>query len=396
MKIKNLNESSNRFQLLGTIFAKFPDLSSEDEDYLNNLTTDELISEIKNRGWEHIFQESLNEYWDKIEDTPYYKVASKSVMDSDGFWTEYTMYYNEDEDNYFFIFGDSDIYGPDPAYADWECETNEEAVEWYNSYNGFEDEEEDDFDDFESFEMEEDDDEVDESLEESVDEASRLSDLVSTAYATKGPKRTSTIISSVEKALHDMPIGMRVKLGGPNGAEFERVEGANPFKEVNGSGRWEFHALMDMIDPSKNGFAPEFYLSKEADENLEERLTIDEDLFDEVELPDASPNPEVTVESEPSKETPEEGPEFGVATLLNNLICANWDISSTYNDLVVNAEANNMLEIAQIAQDIAAEINTHIGKLQAALKTISHNVENISVGEEEAAQELENTSIEGE
>lgn len=393
MKINNLNENLNRFQLLGAIFAEFPDLSSEDEDYLNQLSSDELISEIKNRGWEDILQESLNEYWDKIEDTPYYKVASKSVMDSDGFWTEYTMYYNEDEDNYFFIFGDSDLYGPDPDYADWECDTNEEAVEWYNNYNGFEDEEDMDESCDTSEPVEEcSDSKTTLSLEEDIetsDEARRLSDFVSAAYATKGPKRTSTIISSVEKALHDMPIGMRVKLGGPNGAEFERVEGANPFKAVNGSGRWEFHTLMDMIDPSKNGFAPEFYLAEETDEGLEERLTIDEDLFDEVELPDASPAPEVTVESEPSKETPDQGPEFGISSLLNNLIVANWSLNDSYNDLISNSESNNMPEIAELAKDIAADINNHIGKLQVALSTISPNVTNIAVGEEEAKQHLD-------
>lgn len=226
---------------------------------------------------------NLNEYWDKIEETPYYKVASKSVMDSDGFWTEYTMYYNEDEDNYFFIFGDSDIYGPDPAYADWECETNDEAVEWYNSYNGFEDEEEDSSD---SFELDDED----------------------------------------------------------------------------------------------------------VDESLEEKLTIDEDLFDIVELPQADPIPDLPVvetESEPSKETPNQGPEFGVSDLLNNLISSNWDLNSSYNELIVNAEANSMNDIADVVKGISADINNHIGKLQAALSTICPSVENISVGEEEAAQQLE-------
>ena len=349
MKINILNESNDRFMLLSKLFAYYPDISSEDEDYLNSLNMDELVSEIRNRGWDNVLEESLNEYWDKVEDTPYYKVASKSVMDSDGFWTEYTMYYNEDEDNYFFIFGDSDIYGPDPAYADWECETNDEAVEWYNNYNGFEDEEEDDFDDFGSFEIEEDDDEVDESFNNPDFESKPGSEVTfETAGMTKIPNE-----------------GDHFRVGPLTGTCIERTDDSVKMR-VEG-----------------NSF-------------LQEKLTISEDLFDDIELPDASPNPEVTVESEPSKETPEEGPEFGVATLLNNLICANWDISSTYNDLVVNAEANNMLEIAQIAQDIAAEINTHIGKLQAALKTISRNVENISVGEEEAAQELENTSIEGE
>ena len=62
----------------------------------------------------------------------YQRIISKQVMDSDGFYTDYTMYYNPDEDNYFFIFGDEDVYGPDPYNADWTCDTNDEATEWYN------------------------------------------------------------------------------------------------------------------------------------------------------------------------------------------------------------------------------------------------------------------------
>lgn len=74
--------------------------------------------------------------------TEWTKVASKPVRDYDGFITEYTMWYNEFEDKYVFVFGDSDIYYPENADWDWECESNEEATEWYNDYEGFEDVEE--------------------------------------------------------------------------------------------------------------------------------------------------------------------------------------------------------------------------------------------------------------
>ena len=68
------------------------------------------------------------------------QVATKSVRDQDGFMTEYTWYTNGDI--HIFMFGDSDLVEPDEAYADWTCETEQEAQEWFNSYNGFEDEEE--------------------------------------------------------------------------------------------------------------------------------------------------------------------------------------------------------------------------------------------------------------
>lgn len=65
-------------------------------------------------------------------------VKTKEVMDSDGFMTDYCWYTNGDK--HIFMFGDSDIYEPDEDYADWVCETEKEASEWFDSYNGFDDE----------------------------------------------------------------------------------------------------------------------------------------------------------------------------------------------------------------------------------------------------------------
>jgi len=68
-------------------------------------------------------------------------VKQKSVKDTDGFYTDYNMWYNEFEDKYVFTFGDSDIYYPENSDADWECENREEAEEWFNSYESPDDEE---------------------------------------------------------------------------------------------------------------------------------------------------------------------------------------------------------------------------------------------------------------
>lgn len=93
--------------------------------------------------------------WFTVKNPHYYEnswieVISKLVPDSDGFLTDYTMYRNNDGTKYIFMFGDKDVYGPDPDYADYECETNEEATEWYNNYNGFEDDDEYDLEDIDS------------------------------------------------------------------------------------------------------------------------------------------------------------------------------------------------------------------------------------------------------
>ena len=84
---------------------------------------------------------SVNESYDSdytYEDR-YEHIKSKSVPDFNGFYTDYTMYYDNEEDRFVFIFGDNDIYDPYNSEPDWECETEEEAEDWYDDYNGFED-----------------------------------------------------------------------------------------------------------------------------------------------------------------------------------------------------------------------------------------------------------------
>lgn len=75
------------------------------------------------------------------DDGRYEYVKSKSVEDSDGFLTDYTMYYDVIEDKYVFVFGDNDLYNPNDGYDefDWECDTEQEADEWYYNYEGFSD-----------------------------------------------------------------------------------------------------------------------------------------------------------------------------------------------------------------------------------------------------------------
>lgn len=71
-----------------------------------------------------------------VEDGRYEFIDSKTVIDSDGFTTEYTMYYDNIDDRYVFVFGDSDLYSPYDENFDWECETKDEAYEWFDSYVG--------------------------------------------------------------------------------------------------------------------------------------------------------------------------------------------------------------------------------------------------------------------
>lgn len=72
--------------------------------------------------------------------------ARKKVRDTDGFLTDYTMYQNIVTGQFVFVFGDADIYKPEDEDWDYECDTVEEAVEWFHSYEGpYEEDEEDDY-----------------------------------------------------------------------------------------------------------------------------------------------------------------------------------------------------------------------------------------------------------
>ena len=69
-------------------------------------------------------------------DERYEFIDTKSVLDYDGFLTDYTMYLDTETGEYVFIFGDNDYYGPDTDSVDHECESLEEAYEWFNDYDG--------------------------------------------------------------------------------------------------------------------------------------------------------------------------------------------------------------------------------------------------------------------
>ncbi len=80
----------------------------------------------------------------EVSDERYEKLRSKQVPDSDGFLTDYTMYYDHEMEQYVFVFGDNDMYDPETADHDYECEDKDEAYEWFENYSGI-DEDEDTF-----------------------------------------------------------------------------------------------------------------------------------------------------------------------------------------------------------------------------------------------------------
>lgn len=71
----------------------------------------------------------------KVSDGRYEKLRSKQVQDSDGFLTDYTMYYDHELEQYVFVFGDNDMYDPETSDHDYECEDKDEAYEWFENYS---------------------------------------------------------------------------------------------------------------------------------------------------------------------------------------------------------------------------------------------------------------------
>lgn len=130
-------------ELNGTLYLYFKDetTASKYKDMVDKFNND--YAEGTN--------ESLHEELDSDE---WEEIASKQVQDFDGFWTDYTLYYNESEGRFVCIFGDKDLYDPTNADPDFECEEKWEAFEW--------------FDDYDTGEMEGEDDTIYESMNESV------------------------------------------------------------------------------------------------------------------------------------------------------------------------------------------------------------------------------------
>lgn len=73
--------------------------------------------------------------YDGIDEDSWKYLRSKQVIDSDGMLTDYTLYKNADGTQFICMFGDNDLYEPDPDYADWEGSSEGEAIEWFDNYS---------------------------------------------------------------------------------------------------------------------------------------------------------------------------------------------------------------------------------------------------------------------
>lgn len=146
---------------LTELFVKDSDFDNLFEDVcnkLNKIDTDtdnefDLLNSFKVRKPDKAFTESVmkmlrgqhspKDVYDLLcedsfdEDTKFVLVDKKSVVDYDGFYTDYCMY-KTPEGTYVFVFGDCELYKPEDGDFDYECDSEEEAIDWFNNYEGAE------------------------------------------------------------------------------------------------------------------------------------------------------------------------------------------------------------------------------------------------------------------
>lgn len=81
------------------------------------------------------FGEEVVNYEDGYDQ--YELLDHKEVLDSDGTTTDYALYYDPENNEWFCMFGDMEIYPPDPAYSDMSFDDETAAYEWFENYDGF-------------------------------------------------------------------------------------------------------------------------------------------------------------------------------------------------------------------------------------------------------------------
>jgi hypothetical protein len=119
------NISKDKDYILESVIADLNKIKKTSEPVKSSIY-DEVIPEDYEGGYTE---------WDMVD--------TKQVQDSDGFWTDYTLWHNTVTGMWECTFGDKEIYYPENTYADAEFETEDEAREWFECYTGFADDEDD-------------------------------------------------------------------------------------------------------------------------------------------------------------------------------------------------------------------------------------------------------------
>lgn len=192
----NWLDGCNIPQAYNEAVAYFESTYDNDDEY------SELDTGVGSRlGWSNYIQSGIYEELDSddyVDD--WRELASKSVEDSDGFNTDYTLYTNGE--TYICMFGDKDLYEPDASYADYETENEQDAWDWFNSYTGFADEE-DEYDIYGSEDLESDFNEYEDDIQE-----------ISQEFTSENTSINSTKLPAIFKMVSFEPGTTNIDYGG--------------------------------------------------------------------------------------------------------------------------------------------------------------------------------------
>lgn len=133
----------------------------------------------------------------------------------------------------------------------------------------------------------------------------------------------------------------------------------------------------------------DFFEDGEIDDNMtfdpSEYQEMKKESFLKEDLTDVAITDNSLTLTEPTKEEVRSG----LADMINNLIKAEYDAVTDYNNAITTVLAENKYtDLIDVFQDILEEENLHIGQLQRALKEVSEAAENINKGEIEADKQL--------
>lgn len=145
---KSVSDGEFTLEYENHIYYVYDDFMEGDDDNLLYYTS--RLDEVKKNN-PSLYKAFVKKYGviedydnnDDEEESGYELIERKQVQDSDGFYTDYTMYQDRATGEYVFVFGDRDIYKPEDGDFDYVADSEDEAYEWFNSYNGFADEDED-------------------------------------------------------------------------------------------------------------------------------------------------------------------------------------------------------------------------------------------------------------
>lgn len=152
------------------------------------------------------------------------------------------------------------------------------------------------------------------------------------------------------------------------------VDGIKSTQDVNAN---NMQLAKELVQKQYTGKNVVFQKSEEIKNNQ----TANESLLNE-------PDDEFDMSTDEISPAPEVGTESGMSAIINSLIRDEWEAIDGYNSAIVTAKDMGLDSIAQVLTHIQNEENKHVGELQECLKQITFSAEQISVGEDEASQEL--------